>query len=301
MNAYKSGVWIAMAAILVQAPRLVLAVLAADHQSIGAAWERGLLVVAGIATATVLTGGNLYLAHAIGSARRRRRWLVGVWLLVLASTGGLVVPLIAAGLGGRTLPQLLGGAALTWTWSGLAALAHEVTAAGCVLAAAALGSDAAAGERQELQHAQQQEQALARNGELLAQRDAARAELAALRRLHGEQLHGEPLSGERQQAEQRSGERQPSLQQLEEQAQRQQSWEQQRWLRQSERQQGQPALPRARSRRAPAAAAGRAAGPAGELVACREGCGREFGSALAAIGHLRHCPVRLARQVGRPA
>ena len=68
MDADRSGVWIAMAAILVQAPRLVLAVLAADHQSIGAAWERGLLVVAGIGTATVLTGGNLYLAHAIGGA-----------------------------------------------------------------------------------------------------------------------------------------------------------------------------------------------------------------------------------------
>src|SRR6202158_1936554 len=135
MDARRSGVGIAMAAILVQAPRLVLAVLAADHQAIGAAWERGLLVVAGIGTATVLTGGNLYLAHAIASVHRRRRWLVGVWLLVLASPGGLVVPLIAAGLGGRTLPQLLDGAALGWTWSGLGALAHEVTAGGCTLAA----------------------------------------------------------------------------------------------------------------------------------------------------------------------
>jgi hypothetical protein len=301
MNAHRSGVWIAMAAILVQAPRLVLAVLAADHQAIGAAWERGLLVVAGIGTATVLTGGNLYLAHAIGSARRRRRWLVGVWLLVLASTGGLVVPLIAAGLGGRTLPQLLGGAALTWTWSGLAALAHEVTAAGCVLAAAALGGDAAAAERQELLLAQEQQLLRARNGELVTQRDAARAELAALQQRHGEPLHGKQPSGEPQQhAEQLSGERQPSRQQPEELAQRQQSWEQQRWLRQSERQQG-PALPQARSRRAPAAAAGRPAGPAGELLACREGCGRQFDGVLAEIGHLRHCPVRLARQASRPA
>jgi hypothetical protein len=295
MNAHKSGVWIAMAAILVQAPRLVLAVLAADHQAIGAAWERGLLVVAGIGTATVLTGGNLYLAHAIGSARRRRRWLVGVWLLVLASTGGLVVPLIAAGLGGRTLPQLLGGAALTWTWSGLAALAHEVTAAGCVLAAEALGSDAAAGERQELLLAQEQLLLRARSGELATQRDAARAELAALQRLHGEQPSGE----QQQHAEQLGGERQPSRQQPEELAQRQQSWEQQRWLRQSERQQG-PELPQARSRRAPAAA-GRAAGPAGQLIACREGCGRHFDGVLAEKGHLRHCPVRLARQASRPA
>jgi hypothetical protein len=299
MNAHRSGVWIAMAAILVQAPRLVLAVLAADHQSIGAAWERGLLVVAGIGTATVLTGGNLYLAHAIGSARRRRRWLVGVWLLVLASTGGLVVPLIAAGLGSRTLPQLLGGTALTWTWSGLAALAHEVTAAGCVLAAAALGGDAAAAERQEPLLAQEQQLLRSRNGELVTQRDAARAALAALQRLQGEQLHGKQPSKEPQpHAEPLGGERQPSRQQPEELAQ-QQSWEQQRWLRQSEPQQG-PALPQARSRRAPAAAAGRAAGPAGEPIACREGCGRQFDGVLAEIGHLRHCPVRLARQASRP-
>jgi MFS family permease len=218
MDARSSGVGIAMAAILVQAPRLVLAVLAADHQAIGAAWERGLLVVAGIGTATVLTGGNLYLAHAIGSRHRRRRWLVGVWLLVLASTGGLVVPLIAAGLGGRTLPELLGGAALTWTWSGLAALAHEVTAAGCVLAAAALGSDAAAAERQGRLHAEQQEQLLASNAELLAQRDAARAELAALRQRHGERLSSEQLGSEPLGGEQLSGRQQPSSQQVEEQA-----------------------------------------------------------------------------------
>jgi hypothetical protein len=70
-------------------------------------------------------------------------------------------------------PQLLGCAALTWTWSGLAALAHEVTAAGCVLAAAALGSDPAAAERQVLQQTQQQQEALARNAELVVQRDAS--------------------------------------------------------------------------------------------------------------------------------
>jgi hypothetical protein len=160
-----------------------------------------------------------------------------------------------------------------------------VTAAGCVLAAAALGGDAAAAERQELLLAQEQQLLRASNGELVTQRDAARAELAALRQRHGEPLHGEP---------------QPSRQQPEELAQRQQSWEQQRWLRQSERQQG-PALPQARGRRAPAAVAGTAAGPAGEPIACREGCGRQFDGVLAEIGHLRHCPVRLARQASRPA
>ena len=40
MEVQSAGVWIAMAAILVQAPRLVLAVLAADHQAIAPAAER---------------------------------------------------------------------------------------------------------------------------------------------------------------------------------------------------------------------------------------------------------------------
>jgi hypothetical protein len=46
-------------AILVQAPRLVLALLAADRLPVAAAAERALLVLAGVATAIVLTGGNL--------------------------------------------------------------------------------------------------------------------------------------------------------------------------------------------------------------------------------------------------
>ena len=63
MMAENTGVWIAMGAILVQAPRLVLAVLAADRQSIAASWERALLILAGFGTALVLTGGNPYLGQ----------------------------------------------------------------------------------------------------------------------------------------------------------------------------------------------------------------------------------------------
>jgi len=165
------GVSVALAAILVQAPRLVLAVLAADMQPVSAATERALLVVAGVGTALVLTGGNLYLAHAIATVRRWRPGLIAVWLLVLVSTGGLVVPLVAARMSGRSLPQLLGSASLIWCWSLLAALAHELTAAGCVLAAAAAVGERTAAERS---HAREL-------AEVLQQRDEARRELEALR------------------------------------------------------------------------------------------------------------------------
>jgi hypothetical protein len=132
-----TGRWVAFAAVLVQAPRLILALLAADRESVAPNWQRGLLVVAGLGTAVVLTGGNLYLAHALATARRWRAILGAVWLAVLASSGALLVPMIAAGLSGRTLAQVLGSSDLQWGWAVLAAMAHEVTAAGCMLASAA--------------------------------------------------------------------------------------------------------------------------------------------------------------------
>jgi MFS family permease len=190
------GVGVALAAILVQAPRLVLAVLAADRQPVGMAAERALLVVAGVGTALVLTGGNLYLAHAIARVRRWRRALAAVWLAVLVSSGGLVVPLVAAGLRGRTLPQLLGSEALAWGWSLLAALAHEVTAAGCVLAAAA-----AAGERNAAEQAAAECSGEHRLDEVLRQRDAALSELNLLRLEAAGTSGGQPAgSGARERA-----------------------------------------------------------------------------------------------------
>jgi hypothetical protein len=74
----RSGQLIALAAILVQAPRLVLVILAADRQVVDATWERGLLVVAGVGTALVFTGGNLFLAHAMATVERWCRLLAVV-------------------------------------------------------------------------------------------------------------------------------------------------------------------------------------------------------------------------------
>lgn len=133
----RAGNAIALSAILVQAPRLVLALLAADRQPVSPSIERVLLVVTGIGTAVVLTGGNLYLAHTVATVRQWRRLLVSVWVVVLAASGTLTVPMIAAGLSGRTLPSVLASGAAAWGWAVLAALAHELTAAGCILAGAA--------------------------------------------------------------------------------------------------------------------------------------------------------------------
>ena len=147
MTSRRAGLAIALAAILVQAPRLVLALLAADRLPVAPGTERGLLVLAGIGTALVLTGGNLYLAHTVAQVEPWRRTLAATWLAVLAASGGLVLPLIVAGLSARSLPEILGAGGLAWPWAMLAALAHELTAAGCVLASAAWASQAGAGGR----------------------------------------------------------------------------------------------------------------------------------------------------------
>jgi hypothetical protein len=145
MTARTAGVLIAVAAILVQAPRLVLALLAADRLPVGPGAERALLVLAGIGTALVLTGGNLFLAHTVAHVERWRRALTATWLAVLVCSGALIIPVIVAGLRARTLPDVLGPGRLEWTWAVLAALAHEATAAGCVLASAAWAGAGAAG------------------------------------------------------------------------------------------------------------------------------------------------------------
>lgn len=131
------GYLLAGAAFLVQAPRLVLAVLAADRLAIPASTERGLLTLAAVGTAVVLTGGGIYLAHSALTAPRWRPALGAAWLLVLTASAGLVAPAIAGGLAGEHLYQVLGSPGLRQAWATLAALAHEVTAAGCMLAAAA--------------------------------------------------------------------------------------------------------------------------------------------------------------------
>jgi hypothetical protein len=144
MTSRSAGLRIALAAIAVQAPRLVLVVLGADRMPVPAPAERALLVLAGVGTALVLTGGNLYLAHTVAQVRPWRRTLAAAWVLVLAASGGLVLPLIVAGISARSVPQVLGSGRLEWTWALLAALAHELTAAGCVLASAAWAAQAAA-------------------------------------------------------------------------------------------------------------------------------------------------------------
>jgi hypothetical protein len=105
------------AAFLVQGSRLVLATLAAGRRPLSPDTEQLLLIVAAVAMAVVLTGGVTYLAHAALTAPRWRIALGIAWALVLGASAGLV---------GDLANQEL-----------LAALAHGLTATGCILATVA--------------------------------------------------------------------------------------------------------------------------------------------------------------------
>ena len=110
------------AAFLVQGSRLVLTTLAAGRRPLSPDTEQLLLIVAALAMAVVLTGGVTYLAHAALTAPRWRIALGIAWALVLGASAGLVAPAIAGDLANQEL---------------LAALAHGLTATGCILATVA--------------------------------------------------------------------------------------------------------------------------------------------------------------------
>lgn len=128
---------LAVAAIVVNAPRLILVFLEAEAVPVSAGLRVGLLGLTGIATGIVLTGGGAFLAHAVARGRRFRRLLTVTWLLVLVCSGVLITPMLAAGLGREPLTEVLSGATTRWVWSAVAVLAVELVAAGSMVAFAA--------------------------------------------------------------------------------------------------------------------------------------------------------------------
>jgi hypothetical protein len=132
--ASRFGLVVAVAAVAVNAPRLVLTFFAADGIVVGSRWRLALLALTGVATGVVLTGGGAYLAHALARQTEHRGVLAVVWLLVLSCAAVLVTPLLVASLDGRDLAQVLPTAPLRWAWSLVAVVAVELVAAGSMVA-----------------------------------------------------------------------------------------------------------------------------------------------------------------------
>ncbi len=136
--------WIAIAALLVSAPRLAVAFVMADGVTLTPAVAAAVFAATGVATGVVLTGGNVYIAHALAQHWRRRSalWttLLAAWLTFLVFAVWLIAPLLVHGLGHSPLAEVLLTPALRWSWATVAALSVEL------LAAAAMAADALRGE-----------------------------------------------------------------------------------------------------------------------------------------------------------
>jgi MFS family permease len=129
----RPGLFFAVAAVTVTAPRLALAFLAADGVVVPTPWRIDLLAVSSVATAVVLTGGIAYLAHAIAVAPARRGVLILLWTAALVCSGALIAPSIVATLRVQPLAAVL-GVERHWSWSICVVLAVDLVASGAMLA-----------------------------------------------------------------------------------------------------------------------------------------------------------------------
>jgi MFS family permease len=129
----RPGLFFAVAAVTVTAPRLALAFLAADGVLVPTAWRIDLLAISSVATAVVLTGGIAYLAHAIATAPSRRAVLIVLWTAALVCSGALIAPSIVATLRVQPLAVVL-GVERHWSWSICVVLAVDLVASGAMLA-----------------------------------------------------------------------------------------------------------------------------------------------------------------------
>lgn len=134
----RAGLLVALAALLVNAPRLMLIYLRVDGLALPASAEGAMLGLTGVATGIVLTGGGMYIAHVLAQSHAAsgflRGFLVACWLLLLAFSVMLIAPALVAGIRATTMVNVLNTARWQWIWSVTAVAAVEILAAGAMAA-----------------------------------------------------------------------------------------------------------------------------------------------------------------------
>jgi hypothetical protein len=130
------GLWIAIAALGVNGPRLVQAFLEADGLQLNATLRPILMGATGVAAALTLTGGGAWLAHELarGIGKRLQGVLLTCWLLVLGGQLVLIPPLLMVEMGSSRLGTVLPESWQRWSWAFVAVLLVELVAAGAMVA-----------------------------------------------------------------------------------------------------------------------------------------------------------------------
>ncbi|RME83102.1 MAG: hypothetical protein D6775_09040 [Caldilineae bacterium] len=148
MGLKRVGLLVALAALLVNAPRLMLIYLRVDGLALPAQIEGAMLALTGIATGIVLTGGGMYIAHVLarpaGTGGFARALLGLCWVLLLAFAVVLVSPALVAGIRATDMAGVLTTTRWQWVWAVTAVAAVEILAAGAMVAHALAGEPAQA-------------------------------------------------------------------------------------------------------------------------------------------------------------
>lgn len=138
----KVGLWLAIAALLVNGPRFVLIFLRVDSLTMPITAEAIMLGVTGIATGLVLTGGGAYIAHALAESQTRgmvRTVMIICWFLLLIFNIILLAPLMVSAVRESPLKNVFETDFSQWLWSITSVLAVEIISAGAMAAYALEG------------------------------------------------------------------------------------------------------------------------------------------------------------------
>lgn len=135
------GLWLAIAALLVNGPRFVIIFLQVDGLRLPVWLEGILLAITGIATGLVLTGGGAYAAHVLAQPThggKVRAFLLLCWILLLVFAVMLLAPMMVAAIRSSELAHVLVSNRAQWIWAVMSIVAVEVLAAAAMAAHALL-------------------------------------------------------------------------------------------------------------------------------------------------------------------
>lgn len=133
----KIGLWLAIAALLVNGPRFVIIFLRIDNIDLPLQAEATMLGATGVATGLVLTGGGAYIAHRLAESKTRGMTqfvMVLCWFLLLLFSVVLLAPLMVSAIRISSLQLVLASNFSQWIWSITAVAAVEIIAAGAMAA-----------------------------------------------------------------------------------------------------------------------------------------------------------------------
>jgi hypothetical protein len=138
----KIGLYLAIAALLVNGPRFVIVFLRADAISLPTEIEASMLGITGLATGIVLTGGGAYISHRLADSRLSgmiKTSMVACWLALLVFSVILLSPLMVQSIRTSELKAVISSDTMQWAWSITSILAVEVVASGAMAAHAIEG------------------------------------------------------------------------------------------------------------------------------------------------------------------